>query len=148
MSRKPVFSWDEESGVAMCTLFDGNRTYTGIAVCAPEDFDMKNEHTGCQIAEWRAELEYLIHIRDNELKPEIKILKQLYNSMKQSTHFDEYSYENLSLQRLLRKKEFDLVVIKDMIADQKQMLKDYLEEKGKFYKKIRANREADRVGQK
>lgn len=148
MSREPIFSWDEEAGVAICTLFDGNNTYTGVAVCAPEDFDMKNEKTGCQIAEWRAELEYFIHVRDNELKPEIKALKQLYYGMNQSTHFNENSYENLSLQRLIRKKEFDLTVIKEMIADQKRMLKEYLEEKGKFYKRIRANREADRVGQK
>ena len=47
------------------------------------------------------------------------------------------------LQRQIRLYEDDLTTTKDIIATEQQMLNDYIEEKDKFYKRIRANRQKD-----
>ena len=44
------------------------------------------------------------------------------------------------LQRQIRLLEFDLTTLKEMLAYERQSLKDLIEEKDKFYKKIRAKR--------
>ena len=46
----PIFSWDEETGIASCILYNkaNNKTYLGIAQCHTDDFDMMNEKTGCK----------------------------------------------------------------------------------------------------
>ena len=84
MAREPQFNWDPESGVAICALTDGDNIFMGTAACAAEDIDMMSEKTGCQIALWRAEIKYYIHIRDNEVKPALKALKQFYYTMNRS----------------------------------------------------------------
>lgn len=147
MAREPQFNWDPESGVAICALTDGYNMFIGTAACAEEDIDMMSEKTGCQIALWRAEIKYYTHIRDNELKPALKALKHVYYTMNRSKHFNSKSYENIMLWRQIRQKENDLATINYMIADQKKQLKEYIDEKDKFYKRVRANRKTDSVGQ-
>lgn len=147
MAKEPQFNWDPESGVAICALTDGDNIFMGTAACAAEDIDMMSEKTGCQIALWRAEIKYYIHIRDNEVKPALKALKHVYYTMNRSKHFNPKSYENIMLWRQIRQKENDLATIKDMITDQKKQLKEYIDEKDKFYKRVRANRKTDSVGQ-
>ena len=44
------------------------------------------------------------------------------------------------LQRQIRTINFDLATIKEIIASEQQNLKQYIEEKDKFYVKIRKNR--------
>ena len=61
--------------------------------------------------------------------------------MKHSKHFNPNSYENKMLQRQIRDFNLDLDIFKDILATEEQMLMEYLEEKDKFYKRIRANRE-------
>ena len=61
--------------------------------------------------------------------------------MKHSKHFNPNSYENKMLQRQIRDFNLDLDIFKDILATEEQMLIEYLEEKDKFYKRIRANRE-------
>ena len=67
--------------------------------------------------------------------------------MNRSKHFNPKSYENIMLWRQIRQKENDLATINDMITDQKKQLKEYIDEKEKFYKRVRANRKTDSVGQ-
>ena len=146
---EPRFGWDPQNGFATCILSDGKNTFVGQAECAEEDMDMISEKTGCTIALMRAEIEYYIHVRDNEILPALKALKQLYYSMNRSKHFNEFSYENKMLRRQIHQKETDLAVIKQMLNDEKQELKTMIEEKDYFYKRVRANRsaQADSVGQ-
>ena len=67
---KPEFSWEEETGVAICVLTDEKgRVFVGEATCHSQDTDMKSERTGCELAFRRAKLQYLRTIRDSELKP-------------------------------------------------------------------------------
>lgn len=98
---------------------------------------MKSERTGCELAFRRAKLQYLRTIRDADLKPGLAALKQLYYTMKHSSKFNEFSYENKMLQRQIRLIEFDLATVKEMIAYEYQGISDYIKGKDKVYKKIR-----------
>ena len=140
MRHEPIFKWDPDTGTATCILTDGHNIFVGIATCSPEDQDMMNEKTGCHIAQFRAEIDYLIHIRDNELKPKLAALKQLYFSINKSSHFNEKSYETKMLRRQIYLINSDLNAVKEELTQVKEDLKFYLQEKENFYKKVRENR--------
>lgn len=139
MKNKPIFNWDEESGISSCILTDGEKVYTGFAQCHPDDIDMKGQKTGCEIAFRRARINALRGYRD-ELKIKLATLNQLYYSMNTSHHFNEKSYENRMLQRQLRMIKFDLDTTKEMIAMEEKNLRAYIKEKNDFYVKTRERR--------
>lgn len=141
MKQEPIFNWDPEEGVASCIIKYKNQTFCGVAMCHEEDKDMMSEKTGMEIAYRRATIDYLKYVRDMELKPALKALKQLYYTMKHSTHFNPKSYENSKLQRHIRMYEFDLETINELIADERKNLKDYIDKKDEFYKKTRISRQ-------
>ena len=140
MKNEPIFTWDEESGVASCILSDGEKIYTGFAQCHPDDNDMKGEKTGCEIAFKRARIHALRGYRD-ELKIRLSALKQLYYTMNKSKHFNPKSYENRMLQRQIRMINFDLDTAKEILATEEQNLREYLKNKDDFYVKTRIRRE-------
>ena len=141
MKQEPIFNWDPEEGVASCIIKYKNQTFCGVAMCHEEDKDMMSEKTGMEIAYRRATIDYLKYVRDMELKPALKALKQLYYTMKHSTHFNPKSYENSKLQRHIRMYEFDLETINELIVDERKNLKDYIDKKDEFYKKTRIGRQ-------
>lgn len=141
MNKNPVFEWDKETGIATCSVNYNNKEIVGMAMCHPEDEDMMNEYTGCAIASMRAEIETLIHIRDNEIKPALNALKHLQACMVHSKHYNEKSYENKMLRRQIQNFENDLATIKEMIAQARLDLKVYLTSKDSYYKQVRARRE-------
>lgn len=140
----PLFKWDPETGVASCVFLDGDNIFIGSATCAPEDRDMMSEKTGYQIALYRMQINYFKHLRDNVLKPRLAALKQLYFSMNKSKYFNEKSYETKMLRRQIYMTSSDLDLIKEELAELKQNLKTYIEEKGKFYQRVRENRLKDK----
>lgn len=127
------------NGITECYIQYDNYVAYGTAKCHPEDSDMQNENTGCEIAMRRATIMLYKHHRDI-LKSQLQALNQLYYSMNQSKHFNAKSYENVMLQRQINMIKTDLDTIKEMIVDEQQKLNEYLTEKEKFYQKIRANR--------
>lgn len=141
MKQEPIFNWDPEEGVASCIIKYKNQTFCGVAMCHEEDKDMMSEKTGMEIAYRRATIDYLKYVRDMELKPALKALKQLYYTMKHSTHFNPNSYENSKLQRHIRMYEFDLETINELIVNERKNLKDYIDKKDEFYKKTRISRQ-------
>lgn len=141
MKQEPIFNWDPEEGVASCIIKYKNQTFCGVAMCHEEDKDMMSEKTGMEIAYRRATIDYLKYVRDMELKPALKALKQLYYTMKHSTHFNPNSYENSKLQRHIRMYEFDLETINELIVNERKNLKDYIDKKDEFYKKTRIGRQ-------
>lgn len=141
MKQEPIFNWDPEEGVASCIIKYKNQTFCGVAMCHEEDKDMMSEKTGMEIAYHRATIDYLKYVRDMELKPALKALKQLYYTMKHSTHFNPNSYENSKLQRHIRMYEFDLETINELIVNERKNLKDYIDKKDEFYKKTRISRQ-------
>ena len=139
---KYEYDWSPEFGVATCTIQDHDLIFTGSARCHPDDEDMKNHLSGQTIAEARASIKYLKHIRDNELRPQLKILKQLYYSMNRSKHFDRKSYEAKMLFRQINRITKDIENINHDINTLKIMINTYIDQKDEEYKKIRAHRAA------
>ena len=139
----PIFTWDEEVGYANCTLTDAKtgKTYVGTAACHPDDSDMMSEKTGCELAYRRARINALRGHRD-ELKCELNALNRLYYNMKHSTRFNPCGYENIMLQRHIRMTENDLATAKDIIATELQNLYEIIDEKEKFYTRVRLRRMA------
>ena len=80
------------------------------------------------------------HICDNEIKPKIAALKQLYYSMKHSTQFNPHSYEAKMLYRQIKYHEEDLNNMKMAIKDTKVRINKFIKDKEKLYNKLRENR--------
>lgn len=139
--NEPIYEYDKEGGVTTCILTYGQNIFLGIAQCHEDDKDMQNEYTGCCIALSRAKIEYFAHVRDHEIKPGLAALNQVYYTINRSKQFNPKSYEHIMLQRQIQQKENDLAVIKAMLTTEKQNLREFLEMKENFYKKIRKNRQ-------
>lgn len=141
---EPLFTWNEDAGIASCILAYNDRTFCGTASCHPDDQDFKNRTVGQDIAYRRAMIEYLYYVKEAELEPALKALKQLYYSMKHSTHFNPKSYENKMLQRQIKNYELDIENIKERITREKFQLRMYLAEKEGFYQAIRKLRKGQK----
>lgn len=115
MKDNTTFSFNKDTGKAVYTIAYKNISATGTAQCAPEDKDIQNERIGLQLAEMRAQRKYYARVREEELKPGLRALKQLYYSMKHSAQFDPKSYEAKRLFRQIRFYEEDLNFIKTEI---------------------------------
>jgi hypothetical protein len=137
MNKQPEYTWSERYGTATCTLFYKNYEFTGIANCHPDDQDMMSKLTGQTIAEYRATLQYLRFIRDCELQPQLKALKQLYYSINHSKHFDPKSYEAKMLYRQINHLTEDLKENKYLIDLTKSQLEAYLITKERDHKQLR-----------
>ena len=138
--RKFKYDWDQENGVATCYLFDKNNVFIGMAMCHSDDEEFKSEKTGIHIAESRARIKMLQHIKNNELKPELSGLKQLYYSMNKSRHYNRKSYEAKMLWKQMKVKQRDIDLVTNIIHNEKQKLNDYISDKNEFYKKVSTNR--------
>ena len=137
MNKQPEYTWSERYGTATCTLFYKNYEFTGIANCHPDDKDMMSKLTGQTIAEYRATLKYLRFIRDCELQPQLKSLKQLYYSMNHSKYFNPKSYEVKMLYRQINQLTEDLKENKYLIDLTKSQLDAYLTTKERDHKQLR-----------
>ena len=145
------YEYDKENGVSTCVITNKQgKIFIGMAECHPDDMDMNSEYTGSAIAEMRAEKSALQDMRDNEIIPELRALKELYGSMKHSKKFNPKSYENIMLQRMIRQKEAELADIRMLVARQNEAIKEFIYEKEKCYQGIRRNRAvaAQEQGQK
>lgn len=139
---KPKYIWKPEIGYAGCTIHYDNLEFYGDAVCHPDDKDMMSRLTGQKIAETRAMIQYLAHVRDFELRPQVRALRQLYFSMEHSKKFNKKSYEAKMLYRHIRATENDYIAIKQEIVRLKQELKNYLNDKEELFQIVRKKRVA------
>lgn len=111
------YNWDEEMGYAQCYIHYKNQTFEGDALCAKEDKPIQSRTMGEQLAQNRAMRDYLSWVRDYEVLPQLKVLNQLYYSMKHSAQFDSKSYEAKMLFRQINQKKQDIEAIKQLIKD-------------------------------
>ena len=142
MTRQPQFCFNPEEGSSLCIIATKNKTYVGTAQCAKEDRDMMSEKTGCEIAYHRA----IIHSLEDhifELKNELMGLHKYYYTVNQSKYFDANSYMAQMLKRQMEQREDDIRMTKELLAQEKSYLKQYIADKGEFYTKIRNNRKAN-----
>lgn len=132
--------WDKEKMEAKCIIDLPSGTLATVAKCHPDDYDFANEFTGCEIANRRMFIK-ILQTHKHELNIRLSALNQLYYSMKHSKKFNEKSYENKMLQRQINMVKQDIQTVKEMIEEERNNLKSYIDAKDNFYKKVRANRE-------
>lgn len=135
MSYKTNYSYSE--GNAKFTINYHGQIFVGTAKCHPEDSDFESARVGLTIAESRANIQVLRHIRDCELKPQLKILNHLYMNMKTSKYYNPKSYEANMLRSQIRALEKELAAIHNQIIDEQTFSKDYISGKDRLYKKLR-----------
>jgi hypothetical protein len=136
MNNKTIH-WDAENRIATVSIIDNDKIFTGTAKCHETDQDMCSEKTGIEIATQRVAINYLCHVRDNELQPALNALNQLYYSMNRSKNFSPKSYEAKMLYRAINRYTADLEAIKDEIKERRLILKAYINNKDKFYNQVR-----------
>ena len=146
MKKEPIYFWDKDLGYAEVQIFYKNLKLTGIAECHPDDRDMMSQMMGLTIAEIRATLAYLRHIRDNELKPQLKALYQLYYSVNQSDQYEENNYHVIMLKRQISNTEEDLKNIRKQISNLKESLFRYMREKAELHQHLREKRAKGQEG--
>ncbi len=122
---------------AYIITYNGYR-FVGEAICHPDDMDFESERVGLTIAETRANIKVLRHMRDCEVKPQLKILNHLLSNMKTSKSYNPISYEAKMLRSQIRTIEKELATISNAIADEQKFIKDYIAGKDKMYKRLRA----------
>lgn len=135
-AKEPNYGYVNGSAVYIIE-YNGYR-FVGEATCHPDDLDFESERVGLTIAEARANIKVLRHMRDCEVKPQLKILKHLYDNMRSSTHYNHYSYEAKMLRSQIRAIENELATVNNGIADERKFIKDYIDGKEKMYKRLRA----------
>ena len=139
--KQPIYTWDIETGEATCILKYKHLEFVGKAFCHEEDRDMMSKLMGQTIAEARALIAYLKHVRDNEIKPQLHALRKAYNTMNQSKWFRTTSYEAKILRGQIAHAEKELEQVKQEIANTRVYLRDYIDQKLDCHKNIRDFRE-------
>lgn len=140
--NNPKFFFNGEDGSSLCIIETKNKTYVGAAQCADADRDMMSEKTGCEIAYHRAIIRSL-EDRKEELNAKLNGLKEYYYSMNTSQYFNPNGYEARRLQRHINMLKDDIGITKELIQDEKDFLKKYMNDKANFYARIRHNRKAN-----
>lgn len=135
--KRSEYLWYEDSGIAICNIYYKDLVFSGEAICHPDDKEFMSRISGCEIAEMRAIIKYLQHIKNNELRPSIQALTDYYNTMIQSAKFNQKSYENKMLRRRIQLLKDDLVATQENIVQIKKKLRDYLAKKEKMHEVIR-----------
>ena len=120
-----------------CYINHNGITFYGEASCHPDDLDMQSERTGYFIAETRANIKLLQYKRDYEFLPLLKSYKHLYDCMSHCPQFNKTSYEAFCVRRHIQHLERDIAEIKAAITEEKEYLKNYIEEKEHVYQRIR-----------
>ena len=126
------------NGAAVYIIEYNGYRFVGEANCHPDDEDFESERVGLTIAEARANIKVLRHMRDCEIKPQLKILNHLYSNMRTSKNYNPISYEAKMLRSQIRTIEKELATINNAIADEQKFIKDYIDGKDKMYKRLRA----------
>ena len=138
MKYEPIYTWDPATGTATCTINTGKHKFFAMSRCHPDDMDMISERTGCCIAEARAYIKALRFKRDHEIQPKLDVLRHLYNNMQTSKYFNSKSYEAKMLRSQIGVIEKELAAVSQDLAEEKKYLKEYIDKKDKFYKRLRA----------
>lgn len=142
---KKTFTWDPETGYATCKIQCHDEIFVGQAKCCDEDRDFLSERTGLNIAELRADIRALKHIKKYIMKPELDSLKQVYHVMTVNKNFNSKSTEARIMRKHIHMKEADLQSINWQIHDTEDFLKEYIKNKDIIHSRIRKKRELSRT---
>lgn len=137
------FFWDTDKRVCSCVLTAHGVEFYGTATCHPNDEDMKSTRTGEIIAFNRAYIKYIQYMRNTQVNPMLKVLTDLYKNMASSHRFNPKSFEATQLYKEIKGYEESKKVINHLIEDTREYLKNYIDEKDKFYQRLRKSKEND-----
>lgn len=142
ITKEPYFKKQDHN--YLCGIVDdiGN-IFIGEAKCHPDDQDLESELVGYTIASKRAILRALKHHVKNELRPTLKAFYHLYDSMRQSKHFNYKSYEAKRIYRTINDIEEEINAFKEVIETTEEELKEYIIAKDNLRTKIRGMRIKD-----
>lgn len=142
VNKKIDFNYsDFDKPTATCIITYNNVSFVGEAQCHPDDMDFASERTGLCIAEARANIKLMTYVRDTTIKPALAVLRHLQGNMESSKHYNPKSYEAKMVRSQIRQLEKDLATANNDIAEEKKYLKEYIQKKDEFYKKMRAKRQ-------
>lgn len=142
------YNWNED--VKCCIAFINLPNGTKLeahAMCHPEDEDMCTQKTGEIIAWYRLYIKIQQYIKNCNLRPQLKALLHLQSLYKRDPSYNEQSYENRTLRRQIKLLEDEISYTKVSIDQARKDLKEYIDLKDLFYKKIRAKRGQDKLNQ-
>lgn len=134
---KKIFNWDPQSSIATCILTYKNMTFIGEAKCHPDDLDFSSQYTGSYIAELRAEIKMWQHIRLNDIKSKIDILRCLLANLDHSAKTNIHSYEYKMIKKQKEELQKELQEIDNIIKDLKESLYNYIKLKDDFHSRLR-----------
>lgn len=142
MKHEPKFYFNPDEGSSLCIIQTKTKTYVGTAQCTKEDRDMMSEKTGCEIAYHRAII-HSLEDRVSDLKGELAGLKKYHYTINQSKYYQPDSYYAVMLNNQIQQRKDDIDFTKNLIKQEKEYLKNYMEDKAEFYSKVRRNRQAN-----
>ena len=128
---------DERQATSICTIYDRDAEFVGIATCHADDIPYASELTGGHISEARAIIKYMQHqklIVSNQLK----CLRHVYGCIKSSSKHQPKSIESRLIRNQIRVKENELAEINSDIKDVKENLKEYITLKNKQFDRYKA----------
>lgn len=135
-----TLEYDSKLGYANAAIYRNGIGYCGTAICHPEDEDMESELIGSHIAMERAKIEFYRHIKNNEIAPSLKAIKNLYSGISQGKDFNTKSYEARKIRKEIYRLELELKGLKESINETKISLKNYIDGKDTLHKAIRDKR--------
>lgn len=135
------YRWNEETNTAIvsCETLNGE-ILSASAICHPDDADMCSRQTGNIIAEFRLLIKCHQYEKNNILRPQLKILYHLKSIYERDPNYNEYSYENKMLRKQIRIVEKEIEDTKEDIENIRKELKDFIDCKDSFYRKVRKHR--------
>lgn len=134
------FSYDPETHTTYCEREGKHTKFYGSARCHPNDWEFESKLVGEHYAYTRSMIEELVANR-NELRAELKVLRHLYNILEQNPRVHYDSIECFTIRKQIKNIERDLADVRDLIRTTKSEMRDMMEAKDEFYKKLRKVRE-------
>ena len=134
------YDWDEIQGIMIASVEVDGTILTATAKCHPDDTDMCSRQTGTIIADFRLFIKYCQYEKNNILRPQLKMLCHLKSLYERDSNYNEHSYENKMLRKQIRIVEEEIEATKENIENIKKELKDFIDCKDSFYKKVRKYR--------
>ena len=138
MSKTYKTDYAYENGTAYFIIYYKEFIFTGKAKCHPDDLDMESERTGLTIAEARACIKMKKFIRRHEIKPIIDAYNHMLKNIQSSSKHNPKAYESCMIRSQINHWENKLFELSADIADEEKYLNEYIEQKDKLYRKLRA----------
>lgn len=125
------------NGDTWCYLRYKGQQFTGHTRCLPEDEEFWSENVGCFIAETRAGIKRLKHIK-KQLVPTLKTLEDFEKTLKCCKDYNPNSFEAKRLRKEIYIQRKKINEINSIIKDEQDYLTQYIQGKEKLYQRLRA----------